>query len=80
MDELPTLVRRGIQAARICLRSDHLIRTGTITVVVGTWLTAVNQGDVLLIDGIGLWTGIKIFFNYLTPFIVANLGLISRQE
>ena len=37
---------------RTCMRRDHLSRTGAVTIVVGTWLTLFNQGDVLL-SGVG---------------------------
>ncbi|HEY3367867.1 MAG TPA: nitrate/nitrite transporter NrtS [Symbiobacteriaceae bacterium] len=55
----------------------HLRRTGLIALAVGTWLTVVNQGDLI-------WSGRfqptmwpKVLLNYLTPFVVANLGLLS---
>lgn len=46
---------------------------------VGTWLTIFNQGDVLLSSGVTLTLLGKVFLNYLTPFIVANWGLLSRE-
>ena len=58
----------------------HLRRTATVAALVGTWLTAFNQGDVLLASP---WTwalGGKVMLNYLTPFVVANLGLLSRVK
>jgi len=58
----------------------HLKRTGLIALVVGTWLTAFNLGDALLADGWSQAIGLKIFLNYLTPFVVANLGLLSRRS
>ncbi|TJY55958.1 hypothetical protein E4T66_20390 [Sinimarinibacterium sp. CAU 1509] len=58
----------------------HLRRTGTISLVVGTWLTAFNQGDALLSSGLSSMLGLKIFLNYLTPFVVANLGLLSHHS
>ena len=65
--------------ARICLKRDHLFRTGTVTIVVGTWLTLFNQGDVLLSGPVDAALTAKIALNYLTPFVVANLGLLSHQ-
>ncbi len=50
----------------------------TITVLVGTWLTLYNQGDVLLAGRLPTALVSKIFLNYLTPFLVSNWGLISR--
>ncbi len=61
------------------LAPAHLCRTSGIALLVGSWLTAFNQGDVIV--G-GLWTRmleLKIVLNYFTPFVVANLGLLSRK-
>lgn len=58
----------------------HLRRTGTVALLVGAWLTAFNEGDVLIA---GVWNqqlAIKIVLNLLTPFVVANLGLLSHQN
>lgn len=57
----------------------HLRRTVLIAVIVGTWLTAFNQGDVVLSGGFDGGVALKVALNYLTPFVVANLGLLSRE-
>ena len=57
----------------------HLRRTGIVALIVGTWLTAYNQGNVLLTDAFTASLFAKIALNYITPFVVANLGLLSRQ-
>jgi hypothetical protein len=60
-----------------CSRRANLRRTVRIALVVGTVLTAINQGDVLL-GGEGTpATAIKIPINFLVPFVVSNLGVIS---
>lgn len=56
----------------------HLRRTGLIALVVGTWLTAINEGDVILAGAPHAGTTVKVALNYITPFVVANLGLLSR--
>lgn len=59
-----------------CCRPRHLRRTSVIAFLVGTWLTLFNQADVL-------WTGpvsAVVLVNYLTPFAVANLGLLSSER
>jgi len=71
---------RPFECIKICLEWGHLKRTGLITIVVGTWLTLFNQGDVLLLGDIGMLMFGKIFLNYLTPFIVSNAGLLSRES
>ena len=71
-------LRRLLHLASVAFHPTHLRRTGTIAVAVGTLLTLVNQGDVLV--G-GHWSAAlvtKIALNYLTPFVVSNLGLLSR--
>jgi hypothetical protein len=59
---------------------QHLRATGLIALVVGTWLTVVNQADVIVAQGLTGLIALKIFLNYLTPFVVSNLGLLSRKS
>ncbi len=61
------------------LAAHHLRRTGLIALLVGSWLTAFNQGDAILAGPFSAALGLKIFLNYLTPFVVANIGLLSRK-
>jgi hypothetical protein len=69
-------------ALRICLQPEHLRRTLTIAVVVGTVLTAINQADVIARGDATSVTLAKAALNYLVPFIVSNLGLLvgTRDE
>jgi hypothetical protein len=62
----------------VCDR-HHLRKTGFIALVVGSWLTFVNQADILAAQGLTRLVALKILLNYLTPFVVANLGLLSRK-
>ena len=67
------------QYVDVCLHPQHLVRTLTITALVGTWLTLYNQGH-LLVAGEGSTALLgKVALNYLTPFVVSNWGLISRE-
>jgi hypothetical protein len=60
-----------------CRQPANLRRTITIAAVVGTVLTLINQGDVLANgDATGV-TALKIVMNYIVPFIVSNLGVLS---
>lgn len=61
------------------LHPAHLRRTGTIALIVGAWLTALNQGDVIWSGELNGWLGVKVALNFLTPFVVANLGLLSTE-
>lgn len=73
------LASSAFDAARYCVRPDRLRRTVTIALVVGTFLTLANQGDVLLASAATGATAVKIIANYLTPFVVSNLGLLSGR-
>jgi hypothetical protein len=64
----------------LCSRRDHLARTGAIAVVVGTWLTLFNLGTVLMAGHLSGAVVGKVILNYLTPFVVANWGLLSRSS
>ena len=58
----------------------HLRRTITVALIVGTWLTVFNHGDELLRGDFGLRLASKIALDYLTPFVVSNVGLLARQR
>ena len=54
-----------------------LQRSGLIALIVGTLLTAINQGDLLLA---GHWTAAMLWTiprTYVVPFIVATLGALG---
>ena len=73
----PTRVR---ELVAIALQPVHLRRTALVALVVGTWLTAFNHGDELLRTGMDLRLAAKIALDYLTPFVVSNIGLLARQR
>lgn len=58
----------------------HLRRTTLIALAVGTWLNLFNHGDVLLHGSISAALAAKLALNYLTPFIVSNIGLLAHQR
>lgn len=63
----------------VVLRPAHLRRTGLTALIVGSWLTAFNQWDVIASGSITLGLSAKVALNFLTPFVVANIGLLSRR-
>lgn len=63
-----------------CAQPRHLRRTLTIALIVGSWLTLFNQGEVLASGQLNSELLLKVFLNYLTPFVVANFGLISAEK
>lgn len=69
-----------MRALKNILHPTHLRRTCTVALIVGTWLTLFNQGGAIWSGelGPGLWA--KLALNYLTPFVVANLGLVSKRS
>ena len=71
---------RGWRAAlAYVLRREHLRRTVRIALVVGIVLTTVNQLDVIARGDATAITWIKSGTNYVIPFIVSNLGLLSGR-
>ncbi len=66
-------------ALTYCLRRSHLRRTTRIAFVVGLLLTAVNQGAVILGGDASRLTWVRTAANFLIPFVVSNLGLLSGR-
>lgn len=66
--------------ARVCLHRLHLKRTIMIALIVGAWLTVVNQGDMLWSRDYPAYIWLKVALNFLPPFVVANLGLLSSDS
>lgn len=74
------MLRHARQAFSVVFAPHHLLRTGSIGLVVGSWLTLINQGGVIVEGAWSAGLAVKIFLNFLTPFVVANLGLVSRKQ
>ncbi len=63
---------------RVVFMPVHLKRTLLIAFVVGSWLNLFNHGDVLLRGAWSAHLALKLALNYVTPFVVANVGLLAR--
>ncbi|MEO7229768.1 MAG: nitrate/nitrite transporter NrtS [Candidatus Limnocylindrales bacterium] len=75
-----TRAQDGMGAAlAYCLRPAHLQRTIAIALVVGTILVLLNHADTLLAGQFSVGLGLKVAANYLVPFMVSNLGLLSGR-
>jgi hypothetical protein len=61
-------------------RPEHLRKTIPIALVVGIVLTAINQLDVILGGDATAGTWIKCGVNFVVPFVVSNLGLLSGRK
>jgi hypothetical protein len=70
---------RAREALRYCLERRHLRRTVRIALVVGVMLTAINQLDVIANGDATTTTWIKCALNFVVPFVVSNLGLLSGR-
>lgn len=66
-------------ALRYCREPHHLRRTVRIALIVGVVLTTINQLDVILRGEASELTAVKIALNFLVPFVVSNLGLLSGR-
>jgi hypothetical protein len=51
-----------------------------IAFVTGSLLNLFNLTDQLLDDGVSAHLVVKVALNYLIPFIVSNIGLLSHQR
>lgn len=76
----PAACTSASRILHVVFSRTHLRRTALTAIVVGTWLTMINQWDVLASSGWTAHLALKILMNYLTPFVVANVGLISRKS
>ncbi len=63
-----------------CRKPANLRRTAAISIVVGMVFTLINELGPL-VQGHGTWvTGVKVAVNYLVPFVVANLGVLTAAR
>jgi hypothetical protein len=58
----------------------NLKRSVTIALVIGTLFVAMNQLGVILSDEATLIVWMKAGLTYLTPFCVANVGMLSATH
>ena len=65
------------EAFGLFVRGVTLANAARIALVVGTWLSLMNQGRAI-VDGHAPW--VKVALNYLTPFVVASLGYLSARR
>jgi hypothetical protein len=65
------------QAVRLFLRGATVATATRIALVVGTWLSLMNQGRSIL-DGDVPW--LKVALNFLTPFAVSSLGFLAARR
>lgn len=65
------------QALRLFARGITARTAGRVALVVGTILSAVNQGETI-VDGSATWlTWVRVGVNYCVPFCVASIGFLA---
>jgi hypothetical protein len=63
-----------------CAQPEHLRRTTRIALVVGVILTLINQSGSLFGGHPDTVTWIRCGLNFVVPFVVSNLGLLSGRQ
>ncbi len=66
-------------ALAYCLRPAHRRKTVRIALIVGLLLTVVNQAGVITGGDATLATWVRCGLNFVIPFVVSNLGLLSGR-
>lgn len=67
-----------IMCGRCALRHRPLVRNGLKTAAfVGTVLTVINQGNVIIADRLTVGTAVRIVLTYFVPYAVAMYGALS---
>jgi len=76
----PRTWSRPGEAVSLLLRGRTVRTAAPIAAVVGTLLSAINQGGVLLDGDASTLTWIRIAANYLIPFLVASTGYLAARR
>src|SRR5260370_6258619 len=64
-------------AGRLFARGVTVATATRIALLVGTWLSLMNQGQLIVH---GHPPSVKLALNYLTPFAVASLGYLAARR
>lgn len=65
------------QAAWLICRGATFATACRIALVVGTVLTVINQGSVLVSGDSGVTTWLRVAANYAIPYVVASVGYLA---
>jgi len=68
--------RSPAEAVRLVLTGHTLRPAGPVALVVGTLLSGVNEGSVVINGEVSEVTLIRIAVNYAVPFVVASTGYL----
>jgi hypothetical protein len=77
MQPAPLTWSSGRECVHLFLQGVTVRTAGRVALVVGTILSAVNQGSTI-VDGTATWvTWTRVGVNYCVPFVVASIGFLS---
>lgn len=80
-DDVPGLAwRTWRDAAKLIVAGATFATAARIALVVGTLLTAVNLGGPILSGRADIGTAARVVANYLIPYVVSSLGVLSRTR
>jgi hypothetical protein len=68
------------EAVAFCAERRNLRRTIRIAIVVGIVLTLINQGSVIAAGHETPATWVRCVLNFIVPFLVSNVGLLSARR
>jgi hypothetical protein len=71
---------RPSEAVKLLLRGRTAGTAGPTSAVVGTVLSTVNQGHVILAGHATSLTWVQVVVNYAVPYIVASVGYLSARR
>ena len=67
-------------AVKTCATPSNLKRTLLIAAVVGSVLSMINEGGAIVYGHVRTATTVKIAFNFVVPFVVSNLGVLTATR
>ena len=71
---------RPTQALVMFVRGRTLRTAAPTAAIVGTVLSAVNQGAVIAEGAAGPMVWVRVAVNYLVPFVVSSIGYLSARR
>jgi hypothetical protein len=66
-----------VEACRLIMRGVTFATGVRVALVVGTILSAVNQGSVIVSGDATAATWVRVGVNYLVPFLVSSIGYLA---
>ncbi|MGE0141130.1 MAG: nitrate/nitrite transporter NrtS [Ilumatobacteraceae bacterium] len=66
-----------LDAARLIARGATFPTSSRVAAIVGTVLSAINQGSVIVDGDASTATWIRVAVNYLVPFCVSSIGYLA---